>query len=80
MTRAKDRLDLVLPQRFFVHGQRAYGDRHVYAARTRFIPEPLLPLFETVAWPSDGQDEPAVKASSLEMKVDVRGRMRGMWQ
>ncbi|RUW74401.1 ATP-dependent helicase, partial [Mesorhizobium sp. M4B.F.Ca.ET.049.02.1.2] len=33
MTRAKDRLHLVMPQRFFVHGQAARGDRHVYAAR-----------------------------------------------
>ena len=38
MTRAKDHLHLIVPQRFFVHGQRANGDRHVYASRTRFIP------------------------------------------
>ncbi len=38
MTRAKDDLHLVVPQRFFTHGQNAYGDRHVYASRTRFIP------------------------------------------
>jgi UvrD-like helicase family protein len=34
MTRAKDDLHLVVPQRFFTHGQRTEGDRHVYAART----------------------------------------------
>ncbi len=38
MTRAKDALHLVVPQRFFTHGQSRQGDRHVYAARTRFIP------------------------------------------
>ena len=38
MTRAKDNLHLVVPQRFFTHGQNAQGDRHVYASRTRFIP------------------------------------------
>ena len=42
MTRAKDDLHLVVPQRFFTHGQHAQGDRHVYASRTRFIPEKLL--------------------------------------
>ena len=50
MTRAKDQLHLMVPQRFFTHGQRSLGDRHVYAQRTRFIPnghhdalpEPLL--------------------------------------
>jgi DNA helicase II / ATP-dependent DNA helicase PcrA len=29
MTRAKDDLHLVVPQRFFSHGQHAQGDRHV---------------------------------------------------
>ena len=41
MTRAKDDLHLVVPQRFFTHGQNAHGDRHIYAARTRFIPDEL---------------------------------------
>ena len=31
MTRAKDDLHLMVPQRFFTHGQSAQGDRHVYA-------------------------------------------------
>ena len=39
MTRAKDELHLLTPQRFFTHGQSAQGDRHVYALRTRFIPD-----------------------------------------
>ena len=47
MTRAKDDLHLVVPQRFFTHGQNAQGDRHVYASRTRFIPNGLArPLRE----------------------------------
>ena len=52
MTRAKDALHLVMPQRFYVHGQAARGDRHVYAARTRFIEERMLAAFEQVAWPA----------------------------
>ena len=51
MTRAKDSLHLVVPQRFFTHGQSAKGDRHVYASRTRFIPATLLQLFECTTWP-----------------------------
>ena len=51
MTRAKDNLYLVAPQRFFTYGQSAQGDRHVYASRSRFIPPPILPLFECAAWP-----------------------------
>ncbi len=37
MTRAKDHLHLIVPQRFYVHGQRSNGDRHMYArARASF--------------------------------------------
>jgi DNA helicase-2/ATP-dependent DNA helicase PcrA len=50
MTRAKDDLQLIVPQRFFTHGQNAQGDRHVYASRTRFIPEVLLGLFDRTSW------------------------------
>ncbi|TIW94494.1 MAG: ATP-dependent helicase, partial [Mesorhizobium sp.] len=52
MTRAKDGLHLVMPQRFFVHGQAARGDRHVYASRTRFIPASILGAFEQTSWAS----------------------------
>jgi len=78
MTRAKDDLDLVVPQRFFVHGQHARGDRHVYASRTRFIPSTLLNLFEPVSWPpATATGESA--AGLAPAMVDVRARLRGMW-
>lgn len=79
MTRAKDNLHLVAPQRFFTHGQDAQGDRHVYASRTRFIPATLLQFFETGIWP------PATAAAdgrldARQVRVDVGARMRGMWR
>ncbi|RWA61067.1 ATP-dependent helicase [Mesorhizobium sp.] len=78
MTRAKDRLHLVMPQRFFVHGQAARGDRHVYAARTRFIPASLLSAFEQTSWASvQAKDDPRRRP---EVKVDLGARMRGMWK
>jgi DNA helicase-2/ATP-dependent DNA helicase PcrA len=42
MTRAKDELDLVVPQRFYTYQQSKTGDRHVYACRSRFIPEGII--------------------------------------
>jgi DNA helicase-2/ATP-dependent DNA helicase PcrA len=78
MTRAKDDLHLTIPQRFFTHGQNAKGDRHVYASRTRFIPESLVPMFERTTWP------PASAASTLAAsqgpRMDIGARMRGMWR
>jgi len=83
MTRAKDDLHLLVPQRFFTHGQQAKGDRHVYAARTRFIPERLLGLFERTTWPRSAPRSAAGAAApsaSQGPRIDVSARMRGMWR
>ena len=79
MTRAKDNLDLVTPQRFFVHGQHAQGDRHVFASRTRFIPATLLQFFEVCGWPQARAESPAA-IRARQVRVDVGARMRGMWR
>ncbi len=78
MTRAKDDLHLVVPQRFFTHGQNAKGDRHVYASRTRFIPEALLSHFERTSWPLAASG--AAPAAAQGPRIDVAARMRGMWR
>ncbi|MGB6766738.1 MAG: ATP-dependent helicase [Methyloceanibacter sp.] len=78
MTRAKNDLHLVVPQRFYAHGQRADGDRHIYASRTRFIPDDLLSLFEKMAWPV--VEPQAVQPAVQAIRVDVRARLLGMWR
>lgn len=78
MTRAKDHLDLIVPQRFFTHGQSSTGDRHVYAARSRFIPTTLLGRFEQTAWPRAAA-QPA-RPPSAGPRIDLQARMRGMWR
>lgn len=78
MTRAKDSLTLITPQRFFTGGQHAQGDRHVYASRTRFIPATLLQLFETTTWPK--ANAAASERSARQIRIDVGARMRGMWK
>jgi DNA helicase-2/ATP-dependent DNA helicase PcrA len=79
MTRAKDELHLVIPQRFFTHGQRSQGDRHVYAERSRFIPDRLLGLFERTTWPVPAAAATA-RGSHQAPKIDVNARMRNMWR
>jgi DNA helicase-2/ATP-dependent DNA helicase PcrA len=77
MTRAKDQLHLMVPQRFFTHGQRSAGDRHVYAQRTRFIPSSVLDHFESRSWPPP---KCASKGDKQRREpVDVRTKMRRMW-
>jgi len=79
MTRAKDDLDLMVPQRFFTHGQHSQGDRHVYASRTRFIPERLLGLFERTSWPIVSSGSTA-RNPSQGPRIDIGARVRGMWR
>ncbi len=79
MTRAKDNLDLIVPQRFYVTQQMGLGDRHVYAGRTRFIPNRLLGHFEQVSWPPP---PPALQGSpaSRQAAIDLAAKMRDMWR
>ena len=78
MTRAKDSLTLMVPQRFFTGGQHAQGDRHVYASRTRFIPATLLQFFESATWPVASPN--ASERSAKQIRIDVAARMRTMWR
>jgi len=78
MTRAKDELSLIVPQRFYVHGQPKNGDRSVYASRTRFLPASLLKHFDRQAWPL-ADAEPRLP-SSEGPRVDLGARMRAMWK
>jgi DNA helicase-2/ATP-dependent DNA helicase PcrA len=79
MTRARDELALIAPQRFYVHGQAKNGDRSVFAARTRFIPPPLLKHFDRQAWPAAPPLAPA-RAALDGPRVDLAARMRAMWR
>jgi DNA helicase-2/ATP-dependent DNA helicase PcrA len=78
MTRARDELALIAPQRFYVHGQPKNGDRSVYAARTRFIPPPLLKHFDRQSWPLAASEPP--RAAAEGPRVDLAARMRAMWR
>jgi DNA helicase-2/ATP-dependent DNA helicase PcrA len=79
MTRAKDELDLVVPQRFHVHQQARNGDRHLYAARTRFIPASITAHFEQTAWPVRHRSAaPSVPGPTATL--DLKARVGGMWK
>src|SRR4029079_9245351 len=77
MTRAKDQLHLMVPQRFYIHGQRGLGDRHVYAQRTRFIPNSLTQHFQGKYWPQAKAAGGTARATRAAL--DMKAKMRGMW-
>ena len=77
MTRARDELHLITPQRFFVTQQQKHGDRHIYAQRTRFVTRPMLPLYEDMLWPP--LKPLALGGANVTTRIDVKAQMRGMW-
>ncbi|MEQ1516451.1 MAG: ATP-dependent helicase, partial [Usitatibacteraceae bacterium] len=81
MTRAKDELHLMVPQRFYVHQQTAMGDRHLYALRSRFIPAEILPNFEERAWPpATTRDSGATAPNASTAKLDLAATMHALWR
>jgi len=78
MTRAKDDLHLVMPHRFYTHGQMKRGDRHIYAPRTRFLPPQILGHFEASAWSSTTAAGIAI-SSVAKPRIDVGAKARAMW-
>lgn len=77
MTRAKDSLHLITPQRFYTSGQVARGDRHVYASRTRFISTQNLTHFHLTSWTSQTLSND--QATRPHVSIDLKGKMRSMW-
>lgn len=78
MTRARDDLHIVHPLRFFKRQQHRHGDNHVYAPRTRFIPDTILDCFErrTHGRPRVASDRAETAAPA---RIDVRARASARW-
>jgi DNA helicase-2/ATP-dependent DNA helicase PcrA len=79
MTRAKDHLHLIVPQRFYAHQQRSNGDRHMYALRTRFIPDAITDRFEQCAWPISNREGNSPAVTPLKT-VPIGARLKQMWR
>ena len=77
MTRAKRHLSLLVPQRFHVTQQAKYGDRHLYASLTRFIPPPVAALF-TAEGPGR-VDEGAPPAHAMPPTIDLGTQVRRLF-
>ena len=76
MTRAKTRLDLISPLKYYVTQQSRMGDRHVYGAKSRFLTRAVMACLEPMVYGET--TEPAARAANLPA-VDVASRLRDMW-
>jgi DNA helicase-2/ATP-dependent DNA helicase PcrA len=79
MTRAKEHLHLVVPNRFFIKQQAQMGDRHVYAARTRFVTPAMLKHFEECVWIT-ADTAKSKKPMPDSVRMLVRDRARNAWK
>ena len=79
MTRAREHLHLIVPNRFFIKQQSQMGDRHVYAARTRFISPAMLKHFEECVW-STAETRQSRKPMPDSVRMLVRERARSAWK
>ncbi len=79
MTRAREQLEIIVPHRFYVTHQAGFGDRHLYASRTRFISNALLPHFEQRSWPPPAET-PVANPAAKQQALDLAARMRAMWK
>ena len=81
MTRAKDDLHVIVPQRLFVRQQANRGDRHNYAARTRFLADEMLSLFDCCVWPVAYQQSanPNTREVDFVVPIDLGARLRALF-
>src|ERR1700745_1794565 len=79
MTRAKDHLQIIVPQRFYATQQRGNGDRHMYAVRTRFIPDRITKHFEQCPWPLASREIGSIPKSPSK-PVDIAARVKSKWR
>ena len=79
MTRAKQHLQLIVPQRFYVTQQASLGSRHVYGSLTRFIPPAVADRFERLQRGAASGDQQGGAAPIGAPAIDVAARVRSLW-
>jgi hypothetical protein len=79
MTRAQDELDLIVPQRIYSHQQARFGDGHVYASISRFIPASIRDLFDCQHW-VERHPSLAKAAKKSGPMTDVPASLLRIWQ
>ena len=79
MTRAKDDLHVITPQRFYVQQQTKFGDGAVFAIRSRFIPSAILPHFNEIAWAPHQSHREGTQERAPITPIDLAARARSRW-
>jgi DNA helicase-2/ATP-dependent DNA helicase PcrA len=80
MTRARDELHLMVPQRFFVHpADPAMAIKpSVRPAHALHHASAMVPLFDDMFWPAVKPAE--IRGGTTAPKVDIGANLRQMWK
>jgi DNA helicase-2/ATP-dependent DNA helicase PcrA len=78
MTRTRDELDLIVPQRLFMYQQNDGG--HAFAKISRFLPKPIHHAFEQKHWRERPGELNSRQSKWHSAKIDVASRVEGMWR
>ena len=79
MTRARQQLQLIVPQRFYVTQQASLASRHVYGSLTRFIPPGVADRFEALS-PAGAAALACEAREPAPAAVDLAARVRSLWR
>ena len=80
MTRAREHLQVIVPQRFHVTQQAAYGSRHLHALPSRFLEPALRALMQEVQPEAVAEaPSPAADAPTEGDAIDLASRVAARW-
>ena len=80
MTRAKDELDLIVPQRLFMHQHNGHDSEYAQSSITRFIPKSIHHAFELQHWRERPSDPISGRSRLLSRRIDVAASVERMWR
>ena len=79
LTRAKNDLILMAPQKFHLTNQPRHGDAHVYGGRSRFLTDRVLKTLDAAAFQGSSLGTGDVALQAGESTLDITARMKDMW-
>ena len=80
MTRAKDELDLIVPQRLFMYQQNGHDSGYANSKMSRFIPKSIHHAFELKHWRERPSELNFGRSKWRSKRIDVASRVEEMWR
>ena len=80
MTRAKDELDLIVPQRLFMYQRNEHEGGYTWSSMSRFIPKSIHHAFELQHWGERSRGSTRSTSKRRSRMIDVAGDIERMWR